>query len=261
MLTVTWDWGQAPRSEATAEHTANTQPHLLSPLQVLSAFVEFGFYDATAYDDIADSITYCNHYLAPVRACPSQLASAFAAFAKYEHERGDLFVALARCEELPRVDAGLGSGLQHRCHDVWPGQSRDLAGSRKRERSKPIASAQDRGLKTTQARGGSSCSRGVTLADSCLTKPAGVPNRPARGERRLAWPSRNPPRQPLTPHPLALLPPRRGFSELSLAKLGAEERKGTVLKALRAFHRFNFWPDATGASYRPTGHPARRACC
>ncbi|PNW80982.1 hypothetical protein CHLRE_07g338050v5 [Chlamydomonas reinhardtii] len=103
-------------------------------LQVLSAFVEFGFYDATAYDDIADSITYCNHYLAPVRACPSQLASAFAAFAKYEHERGDLFVALAR-----------------------------------------------------------------------------------------------------------------GFSELSLAKLGAEERKGTVLKALRAFHRFNFWPDATEA--------------
>ncbi len=49
------------------------------------------------FDDIADSITYCNHYLAPIKAPPAQLAAAFSAYAKNEHERGDLFMTLARC--------------------------------------------------------------------------------------------------------------------------------------------------------------------
>ncbi|GFR50356.1 hypothetical protein Agub_g12566 [Astrephomene gubernaculifera] len=103
-------------------------------LKVLSAFLEFGHYDQTAFDDIADSITYCNHYLAPIKSCPLELANAFAAYAKFEHERGDLFTALAR-----------------------------------------------------------------------------------------------------------------GFSEQSLGKLDDETRKAVVLKALRAFHAFQFWPEATDA--------------
>lgn len=45
----------------------------------------------------------------------------------------------------------------------------------------------------------------------------------------------------------------RGFSEASLAKLGAEERKATVLAALRAFHAFQFWPEATGGSQQRSG--------
>lgn len=65
-------------------------------LKVLSAFLEFGFYEQAAFDDIADSITYCNHYLAPLRAPVAELSAAFAAYAKAGHERGDLFAALAR---------------------------------------------------------------------------------------------------------------------------------------------------------------------
>ncbi|GLC52963.1 hypothetical protein PLESTB_000693300 [Pleodorina starrii] len=103
-------------------------------LKVLGAFLEFQHYDLAAFDDIADSITYCNHYLAPIKASPLELANAFAVFQKFEHERGDLFVALAR-----------------------------------------------------------------------------------------------------------------GFSEQSLAALDPEARKATVLKALRAFHAFQFWPEATEA--------------
>lgn len=65
-------------------------------LKVLGAFLEFQHYDQAAYDDIADSITYCNHYLAPIKASPVDIANAFAAYAKFEHERGDLFISLAR---------------------------------------------------------------------------------------------------------------------------------------------------------------------
>lgn len=66
-------------------------------LKLLSAFHTFNHYDQAAFDDIADSITYCNHYLAPIKACPTQLATAFTAYAKHDHVRGDLFVSLARC--------------------------------------------------------------------------------------------------------------------------------------------------------------------
>ncbi|KXZ54799.1 hypothetical protein GPECTOR_4g870 [Gonium pectorale] len=103
-------------------------------LKVLGACLDFGHYEQAAFDDIADSITYCNHYLAPVKSSPLELANAFAAYAKYEHERGDLFTALAR-----------------------------------------------------------------------------------------------------------------GFSEASLLKLSGQERKAAVLKTLRAFHAFQFWPEATEA--------------
>ncbi|KAG2490803.1 hypothetical protein HYH03_010725 [Edaphochlamys debaryana] len=74
-------------------------------LPILSAFLEYGFYNQVAFDDIADSITYCNHYLAPIKSCPKQLASAFAVYAKYDHERGDFFTALARGFNEAALDA------------------------------------------------------------------------------------------------------------------------------------------------------------
>ncbi len=72
-------------------------------LKLLSAFHTFNHYDQAAFDDVADSITYCNHYLAPIKACPTQLATAFAAYAKHDHVRGDLFNTLARCAGDGRI--------------------------------------------------------------------------------------------------------------------------------------------------------------
>lgn len=65
-------------------------------LEVLAAYHAFGHYSTDLLDDIADSITYCNHYLAPTKASPAALATALAAYAKAGHERGDLFTTLAR---------------------------------------------------------------------------------------------------------------------------------------------------------------------
>lgn len=65
-------------------------------LKVVAAFHAFGHYGTELLDDIADSITYCNHYLAPTKVPATHLATAFAAYAKAGHERGDLFTTLAR---------------------------------------------------------------------------------------------------------------------------------------------------------------------
>lgn len=65
-------------------------------LDVLAAFKSFNHLPVEALDDIADSITYCNHYLAPVRCSADKIATAFEAYAKAGVERGDLFVTLAR---------------------------------------------------------------------------------------------------------------------------------------------------------------------
>jgi len=41
-------------------------------------------FDMALWDDVADSITYCNHYLAASNAALTDIAATFAAFAKYE---------------------------------------------------------------------------------------------------------------------------------------------------------------------------------
>jgi protein phosphatase 1 regulatory subunit 42 len=42
-------------------------------MQILSALHDFGHYNETVFDDIADSITYCNSYLAPIKAPTSEV--------------------------------------------------------------------------------------------------------------------------------------------------------------------------------------------
>ncbi len=62
----------------------------------MSAFADNGHYSAELFDDIADSITYANHYLAPVKVATTEVSAALAAYAKFKHERADLFLTLAR---------------------------------------------------------------------------------------------------------------------------------------------------------------------
>ena len=70
--------------------------HLHPPFQIVKSFSDNGHYDAQLFDDIADSITYCNHYLAPVKVPTDQVVNALTAYAKFGHDRGDLFVSLTR---------------------------------------------------------------------------------------------------------------------------------------------------------------------
>mmetsp|Transcript_6978 Transcript_6978/g.11861 ORF Transcript_6978/g.11861 Transcript_6978/m.11861 type:complete len:370 (+) Transcript_6978:35-1144(+) len=65
-------------------------------LKVLHVFSDFGFYERATFDDIADSITYANSYLAPMKAPVQEVVGALALYAKNSHERADLFVTLAR---------------------------------------------------------------------------------------------------------------------------------------------------------------------
>jgi hypothetical protein len=65
-------------------------------LAIVKAFSDSDHFSATLFDDIADSITYCNHYLAPVKVPTPAVTDALAAYAKFGHDRGDLFVTLAR---------------------------------------------------------------------------------------------------------------------------------------------------------------------
>ncbi|KAF5839974.1 mitochondrial F1F0 ATP synthase associated 36.3 kDa protein [Dunaliella salina] len=65
-------------------------------LKMLDAFASLGHYSRELFDDIGDSITYANNYLAPVRAPTNEVCSALAAYAKFNHERADVFVTLAR---------------------------------------------------------------------------------------------------------------------------------------------------------------------
>lgn len=65
--------------------------------KLIHAYARNDHFDEELYDDIADSITYCNHYLAPITISPVDIANVFSAYAKYDVNRGDLFVLLARC--------------------------------------------------------------------------------------------------------------------------------------------------------------------
>jgi len=64
--------------------------------RLIAAFADNGHFDADLWDDVADSIAYCNHYLAPMNLSLSEIAGVFAAFAKYRVDRGDLFIPLSR---------------------------------------------------------------------------------------------------------------------------------------------------------------------
>lgn len=65
-------------------------------LKIVGAFGEFGHYEEGLFDDIADSITYCNSMWASEAAPLGDVAAAFAAYAKFNHARGDLFNNLQR---------------------------------------------------------------------------------------------------------------------------------------------------------------------
>lgn len=41
-------------------------------------------FDMALWDDVADAITYCNHYLSASNAELTDIAATFAAYAKYE---------------------------------------------------------------------------------------------------------------------------------------------------------------------------------
>ncbi|KAF6253669.1 hypothetical protein COO60DRAFT_1463078 [Scenedesmus sp. NREL 46B-D3] len=70
-------------------------------------FGQFADIVKALWDDVADSITYCNHYMAPSRIPLADVAALFSAYAKYEVDRGDMFVALARTIHEDRLK-GLG---------------------------------------------------------------------------------------------------------------------------------------------------------
>eukprot|EP00955_Chlamydomonas_euryale_P065146 359159-Chlamydomonas_euryale.AAC.31 len=72
---------------------------------ILKAFADNDHFTVTLFDDAADCITYCNHYLAPVKLPTTAIVNTLAAYAKFRHDRGDLFVTL--CRWAPLV-VGLG---------------------------------------------------------------------------------------------------------------------------------------------------------
>ena len=109
-----------------AQFTTATTEGLCSAIE---AFAANGHFDAGLWDDAADSIAYCNHYLAPTKVPVATIASVFAAYAKYGCDRADLFVSLARALDEDRLrplpDAELGkiatSLLQSfKTLDFWP---------------------------------------------------------------------------------------------------------------------------------------------
>lgn len=81
-------------AENVAANFTKFETHQLLPM--LNAFAEFNHYSPALFDDIGDSIAYCNHYLAPMKAPTCQVAKALGAYAKFSHERADVFVTLAR---------------------------------------------------------------------------------------------------------------------------------------------------------------------
>lgn len=79
---------------------------------IVAAFAENDYFEVGLYDDIADSIAYCNHYLAPTATPLPHIAAAFAAYAKYGHDRADLFIALARAIHEDSLRALDGAALK-----------------------------------------------------------------------------------------------------------------------------------------------------
>jgi protein phosphatase 1 regulatory subunit 42 len=73
--------------------------------KIIPTYAAHDIFDQALWDDAADSITYCNHYFAPNTVPLEDLAALFAAYAKYEVDRGDLFVTLARCIHEDRLKA------------------------------------------------------------------------------------------------------------------------------------------------------------
>lgn len=65
-------------------------------VKLVPAFADNDAYEEALFDDIADGITYCNHFFAPMHCDVQDVAAVFKAFAKYGHDRADLFVALSR---------------------------------------------------------------------------------------------------------------------------------------------------------------------
>eukprot|EP00882_Tetradesmus_deserticola_P002943 GHRQ01003127.1.p1 GENE.GHRQ01003127.1~~GHRQ01003127.1.p1 ORF type:complete len:386 (+),score=202.65 GHRQ01003127.1:188-1345(+) len=77
--------------------------------KLLPTFAAHDYFDQALWDDVADAITYCNHYMAPSRIPLADVAALFSAYAKYEVDRGDLFVTLARTiheDRLKELDDG-----------------------------------------------------------------------------------------------------------------------------------------------------------
>jgi protein phosphatase 1 regulatory subunit 42 len=73
--------------------------------KILPVYASHDHFDMALWDDVADGITYCNHYMAANNADLADIAATFAAYAKYEVDRGDLFVALARNIHEDRINA------------------------------------------------------------------------------------------------------------------------------------------------------------
>jgi protein phosphatase 1 regulatory subunit 42 len=95
----------------------------------IAAFAENGHFDQGLWDDAADAISYCNHYLAPTKVPVGSLAAVLAAYAKYGVDRADLFVCLSRAVSEDRLrplpDGELGriaSSLlaSFKALDFWP---------------------------------------------------------------------------------------------------------------------------------------------
>ena len=56
--------------------------------KVLPVYASHDHFDMALWDDVADCITYCNHYMAANNADLADIAATFAAYAKYEVREG-----------------------------------------------------------------------------------------------------------------------------------------------------------------------------
>lgn len=103
--------------------------------RLIAAYTDADHFDADLWDDVADSITYCNHYFAPMNCSLSEIADVYASYVRYRVDRGDLFVALARCvydlkikalddKELAQVASSLFRSWL--ALDFWPEASEPL---------------------------------------------------------------------------------------------------------------------------------------
>ncbi|KAI8466697.1 MAG: hypothetical protein J3K34DRAFT_432899 [Monoraphidium minutum] len=72
---------------------------------IAAAYAENDHFEVGLFDDIADSIAYCNHYFAPTVTPLPTIAAVFQAYAKFGHDRADLFIPLARAIHEDRLRA------------------------------------------------------------------------------------------------------------------------------------------------------------
>lgn len=98
-------------------------------LTVIHAFSSAGHYDRALFDDLADSIAYCNHFFSATLTDPLLLSRGFAAYAKAGHERADLLIQLSRgildenIDKLPSAERREAVMNILRCFDhfnFWP---------------------------------------------------------------------------------------------------------------------------------------------